>query len=128
MITEKTCKGPCGRTLSVDEFHWKSKRKGTRQARCKDCMRDYGHQHYVANSQEYKDRANSRLSTLRSANRMNVKTWLATNPCSKCGEANPKSLTVSVTSAEINNLATEALSARLAVSTVLCRNCQVSQD
>jgi len=128
MVTEKTCKGPCGRTLDVGEFHWKSKRKGTRQARCKDCMRDYGHSHYVANADQYKERANLRLSSLRTENRKLVKDYLLTNPCGKCQESNPKVLTISVTSAEINNLATPALQARLAVSSVLCRNCQASQD
>lgn len=128
MITEKKCKGECGLPKSIDEFHWKSKRKGTRQARCKDCMSKYGHDHYVANSQEYKDRANTRLKSLRTTNRQLVDTWISTNPCSKCGETNPKVLDVSATSSEINNLATDALSAKLQAGTVLCRNCQANQD
>lgn len=128
MLTEKRCKGSCGAVKPIDEFHWKSKRRGTRQARCKDCMSDYGHKHYLANSQEYKDRANTRLKSLREGNRMNVKTWLATHPCQKCGEANPKVLTISVNSTEINNLSAEALTTKLAESTILCRNCQASQD
>lgn len=128
MITEKQCKGPCGQVKSIDEFHWKSKRRGTRQARCKSCMSDYGHQHYVANAQEYKDRANNRLKSLRTENRELVKTHLLTHPCQKCGETNVKALDVSVTSNEINNLGTEALTERLSVASVLCKNCQVSQD
>lgn len=127
MITEKTCKGPCGQKLPIDLFHWKSKRKGTRQARCKDCMSKYGHEHYVANSQQYKDRANTRLKTLRSENRNLRKSHLSSNPCSKCGEANPRVLDISITSAEINNLNTDAFKARLAESVVLCKNCQASQ-
>jgi len=91
-------------------------------------MRDYGHSHYVANADQYKERANLRLSSLRTENRKLVKDYLLTNPCGKCQESNPKVLTISVTSAEINNLATPALQARLAVSSVLCRNCQASQD
>src|ERR1700746_3618807 len=127
MITEKKCKGPCGQTKPIDDFHWKSKRKGTRQARCKECMSDYGHAHYVANAQQYKDRANSRLQSLRTQNRETVKTHLQTHPCSKCGEANYKVLTTSLTSVEINNLAPEALSAKLAETSVLCRNCIANQ-
>jgi hypothetical protein len=128
MLTEKKCKGPCGETKDINDFHWKSKRKGTRQARCKLCMSQYGHEHYVANSGEYKDRANSRLRALRTDNRNFVKTHLETNPCSKCGEANPKVLSVNVTSAEINNLATSDLLAKLEQSTVLCRNCQAGAE
>lgn len=128
MLTEKKCKGPCGLLKSIDEFHWKSKRRGTRQARCKACMSDYGHKHYVANSQEYKDRANSRLQSLRTDNRNFVKTHLETHPCFKCGEANPKSLSINVTSTEVNNLATSELLAKLESSVVICRNCQASQD
>lgn len=128
MLTEKKCKGPCGLTKPIDEFHWKSKRRGTRQARCKECMSDYGHNHYLANSQQYKDRANTRLSALRTQNRQTVKSWISTHPCQKCGEANPKVLTTSINSVEINNLATEDLQAKLSNSTVLCRNCLASQD
>lgn len=128
MLTEKTCKGVCGKTLSVDEFHWKCKRKGTRQARCKDCMSIYGKSHYLNNSQEYKDRANGRLKALRATNRQTVKSFLMANPCSRCAETNYKVLEISVTSTEVNNLSTEALTAKLAPTGVLCRNCQASQD
>lgn len=127
MLTEKRCKGPCGQTKPIDEFHWKSKRRGTRQARCKACMSQYAHNHYVENSQEYKDRANTRLKALRTENRDLVKSHLQEHPCVKCGESNPKVLTISVTAAEINNLSTEALQAKLASSAVLCRNCKASQ-
>jgi len=128
MLVEKRCKGPCGKLKSIDEFHWKSKRRGTRQARCKTCMSEYGHQHYIANSQEYKDRANNRLKALRAENKELVKTHLLTHPCSKCGEANSKVLDVNITSIEINNLASSDLTARLQLSTVLCKNCQASEN
>lgn len=127
MITEKKCKGPCGLTKSVDEFHWKSKRKGTRQTRCKECMSQYGHSHYVANSQQYKDRANTRLTQLRADNRLAVETWLTTNPCSKCGESNSKVLSTSLTSQEINNLSQTDLTAKLQASIILCRNCEAAE-
>lgn len=128
MLTEKKCKGPCGRTLPVDDFHWKSKRKGTRQARCKSCMSDYGHQHYVANSDKYKERANSRLQALRATNRESVDNHLKTHPCQGCGETNFKVLQTSLTSIEINNLSPEALNAKLAESTVKCLNCLAAEE
>ena len=128
MITEKTCKGPCGLTKPIDEFHYKSKRRGTRQARCKTCMSEYGHDHYVANSQEYKDRANSRLKVLRAENRNLVKSHLSTHSCQKCGESNQRVLRTSVSPTEINNLSTDALRTKLEASAILCRNCEVSQD
>lgn len=131
MITEKICKDPnceIKEAQSIENFHWKSKRKGTRQPKCKTCMSRYGKTHYEANSDDYKARANERLKLLRSTNRENVKTHLSTHPCSKCGNANVKVLSISVTSAEINNMAPEALLAKLAESVVLCRNCKVSQD
>lgn len=127
MLTHKICK-ICDKDLDVDQFHWKSKRKGTRQARCKTCASDYGHTHYIANSQVYKDRANSRLKTLRAENREFVKTHLSLHPCSKCGEANTKSLAINVNSTDINNLATSELLARLESSVVLCRNCVAAQE
>jgi hypothetical protein len=126
MLTEKRCKGPCNEVKDINEYHWKSKRKGTRQARCKACMSQYGHEHYIANSTEYKDRANARLQTLRANNRNFVKTHLETNPCSTCGETNPKVLSIDVTSTEINNLATTDLLAKLAQLPVLCCNCRAS--
>lgn len=128
MITEKKCKGPCGDTKSIEEFHWKSKRRGTRQPKCKLCMSEYGKTHYAANSDEYKARANERLKLLRTTNRENVKSHLSSHTCVKCGEGNPKVLTINVNSAEINNLASDALLTKLSESTVLCRNCKVSQD
>ncbi len=128
MLTEKRCKGTCGLVKPVDEFHWKSKRRGTRQARCKVCMSEYGHKHYLDNAQEYKDRANSRLKTLRAENHQALKTHLSTHPCTKCGEANPKVLAPPVNSIEINNLSTIALSEKLASTDVFCRNCLASQD
>jgi hypothetical protein len=128
MLTHKICKGPCKRDLDIDQYHWKSKRRGTRQARCKDCMSDYGHVHYLANSQEYKDRANTRLQALRAENRDLIKSHLLANPCSKCGETNHKVLATNLNSNEINNLATPDLQVRLSECRVLCRNCEASQD
>lgn len=124
MLTEKRCKGSCGQTKQIDEYHWKSKRRGTRQARCKDCMSQYGKQHYLANSDVYKDRANTRLKALRAQNRLSVKQYMSSIGCSKCEETNPKVLTTTVTSIEINNLSNEDLLAKLAQSPVLCRNCK----
>ena len=128
MITEKKCKGPCGQTKPIDEFHWKSKRKGTRQARCKACMSDYGHQHYLKNSDDYKNRANTRLKALRSSNRESVDNHLKTHPCQSCGETNFKVLQTSLNSIEINNLAPETLTAKLAESTVKCLNCLAAEQ
>lgn len=128
MLTEKRCKGPCGLVKPVDSFHWKSKRKGSRQSRCKGCASEYGHSHYVANLQVYKDRANSRLKSLRAENREFVKTHLSSHSCSKCNESNVKSLVININSTDINNLATSELLTRLEASVVLCRNCVASQD
>lgn len=128
MITEKTCKGPCGRKLDIDEFHWKSKRRGTRQPKCKDCMKTYSAEHYKSHSQEYKDRANNRLKSLRTENRALVQSWISSHPCQKCGETNSKVLSVNIGSIEINNKSTSDLQTLLDQSAVLCRNCQASQD
>lgn len=128
MITEKTCTGPCGKTLSVDEFHWKSKRRGTRQAKCKACMADYGHAHYVANADTYKERANNRLKELRANNRNMVKSYMATNPCFTCQEDNPKMLTISIDSVKVNNLSSADLLTELEPNLVICRNCLASKD
>lgn len=128
MLTEKRCLGPCGLIKSVDDFHWKSKRRGHRQARCKDCSRQYSHVHYIANSDEYKERANTRLKALRLTNRDLVKTFISDNPCSKCGETNPKVLTTSIKSSEINNIATADLAVKLVQGGTLCRNCIAAVD
>jgi hypothetical protein len=127
MLTHKVCKGSCGLDKQIDEFHWKSKRRGTRQARCKDCMSQYGKAHYQTNSQEYKDRANNRLRALRTENRDLVKSWLSSHNCSKCGESNSKVLSTSLTSAEINNLSTTDLQGRLEQAVILCRNCEAAK-
>lgn len=128
MLTHKRCEGPCGQDKDIDQFHWKSKRHGTRQARCKVCMSEYAHQHYLQNAQEYKDRANGRLKVLRAENQELVKSHLLSHPCSRCGESNSKVLDVNITSIEINNLAPTNLSAKLQLSTVLCKNCQAKSS
>jgi hypothetical protein len=127
MLTEKRCK-KCNIVKEITEFHWKSKRRGTRQINCIACTREYGHTHYLANSQEYKDRANTRLKALRTENRDLLKTYISTHPCSKCGETNYKVLSTNLNSNEINNLATPELQAKLQVCTILCRNCEANQD
>jgi hypothetical protein len=126
MLTEKTC-SQCKDKKDIDQFHWKSKRRGTRQARCISCTSTYGHSHYLTHSQEYKDRANNRLKELRNTNRANVKSWLSSHPCN-CGQSNPKVLIISVNSNQINNLSPEDLSVELEKSVVMCRNCKASQD
>lgn len=128
MLTHKRCKGPCGLDKEIDNYHWKSKRRGTRQARCKDCMSAYGRLHYLANSDLYKDRANTRLTALRAQNRVSVKTYLSSVGCSRCEETNPRVLTTTVTSTEINNLSNEDLMVKLKESVVLCRNCKAKNN
>lgn len=120
----KRCKGVCKRMRPLTEFHYKSKRRGTRQARCKECMSSYGKEHYIANTEDYKERANSRLKALRTTNRQLVKEHLATSSCSKCGNTNIPDLTISVKAVQINNLATENLIPLLAQSVCICRSCK----
>ena len=128
MLVHKRCVGPCGRDLEIDQFHWKSKRKGTRQARCKDCMSDYGHTHYLANSTQYKNRANTRLRALRAANRELMNSYYLTHSCVRCGETNPKVLGSSIDSNDTNNLATADLLAKLSLCRILCKNCEARMN
>lgn len=128
MLTEKKCKGPCGQVKQIDEYHWKSKRKGIRQARCKACMSEYGHEHYLANTDAYKTRANTRLKDLRTRNHDLVKNFMKTTPCAECGEANPKLLVNSLNSTQINNLSSEDLLVEMSKCVVSCRNCRAKQD
>lgn len=54
-ILMKTCT-KCGETKEEELFSWKIKGK-TRSSSCKSCHKDYRREHYLANSEKYKEKA-----------------------------------------------------------------------
>lgn len=68
-----------------EEFSIRSKEKGTRNSRCKQCIREYGKQHYQNNKQTYLETS--------AAQKSRNKDWFIqlkkTLSCEHCGEDHP---------------------------------------
>lgn len=78
----KTCKN-CDSTLDIEHFAWKSKCKGIRQTRCKQCYAEYNRAYYAAGEkQKQKRRAIKYAKSLRDR----FREWKFTQTCCVCGE------------------------------------------
>jgi hypothetical protein len=126
-VLMKRCKGPCGQNLPLDDFHWKSKVRGTRQSRCKRCMHDYGKEHYLENREEILERATARIQVIRADNADLLESHLLANPCMGCGEPDIRCLRVSLNHEDLNNRTTEVLAGLLQGAVVHCLNCLAKQ-
>lgn len=60
----------CGRELPIDQFHWRSKAKGTRRSECKECHNNFMRQRY----KDKKDKVSDLKASL---------------GCVKCGDKRP---------------------------------------
>src|SRR5258708_23207555 len=83
---KKTCT-TCGEERDAEnDFSWKYKDRGIRQARCKYCQSELSRLHYQNNKQAYKDRSHARKTQVLSENKPRLYTYLSTHPCNECGE------------------------------------------
>lgn len=66
------------------EFDFKNKAEGIRHVRCKPCQREYGRQHYLLNTDKYKNR----IKRLRDGYYAEVRR-MKEQPCADCGQRFP---------------------------------------
>ena len=74
----------CSRALPIDQFAWKSKSKGVRQSRCKQCYSAYNRAYY-ANGENEKQKKRT-IDYARSL-RDRFREWKSTQCCRVCGES-----------------------------------------
>lgn len=84
----KTCRG-CNREIAIDQFAWKSKSRGIRQAQCKQCYSAYNRAYYASGEKEkQKKRVVEHARSLRDR----FREWKSTQRCVVCGEQAPECL------------------------------------
>ena len=87
-MSTKTC-NYCSRELDIDSFAWKSKSKGIRQAKCKQCYSVYNRAYYASGEsvkQKKRSIANAKLL------RERFQKWKSQQQCQVCGEDSPECL------------------------------------
>ncbi len=84
---KKTC-NKCEGEQDISQFNWRNKKKGTFCSNCKTCQKEYSHQHYLSNKNNYKQRANIRNRHNRKVVAKYVYEYLTQHPCLDCGEEN----------------------------------------
>lgn len=82
--TTKVC-GCCKKELSLDEFSVKVAAKGTRQSKCKACVRAYGKTHYRSKVGTYVAKAAVHNERYRAENAEYVRLSLVGKSCLHCG-------------------------------------------
>ena len=104
----------CHRELPIDQYHWRSKAKGTRRSECKECHTNYMKAQY----QVKKDI---------------VQEMKSNSKCAKCGETrgyvldyhhiNPEEKDTSVARMTSNKYRLDAVFAEIEKCVCLCANC-----
>jgi hypothetical protein len=127
MDTKRCC--DCKDELPLEAFSWKSKDRGTRQARCQPCMREYAKNHYADNADKYKARSAVRNKIARKKCRVVREAHLETECCSKCQTTEDLCLTPAVPGATPVHVAlrssgtVDAVIEAIAASQTLCKRC-----
>ena len=82
----KTC-NKCGLSQPLDQFSWKNKAEGKRNAQCKSCHREYSRQHYSDNWDRYSEKVKAYKRARKEANNARLARYLVDHPCVDCGES-----------------------------------------
>ena len=109
----KVC-SKCGKELSIEEFNWRDKKKGTRRSECKYCHSNYMKQKYQDKKQEIQDLKSS-------------------YSCAKCGETrgyvldfhhiNPEDKDKDIARMTSNNYRLDRVYEEIKKCVCLCSNC-----
>lgn len=83
----------CHEEKPVEEFNWRSKKKGTKQPRCKVCTRTQIRGHYEENKKYYVDKARRFSDKRRKQNRKMLLDYFSEHACVDCDETDPRCLT-----------------------------------
>lgn len=131
----KLCTGPCGRELPEGEFHWRSKAKGIRIARCRECASLWSKSHYRKNPRMYLEKAAKRNNRVVAENFASLYEYLSEHPCVDCGERDPVVLHFDhVRGKKSYNISVAVNAAKMRWSTILkeiekceirCANCHM---
>jgi hypothetical protein len=78
----------CGRELPAESFSFQGKSRDVRRTTCKDCVKAYSHEHYLANRDVYIERAKSSNGDLRVIKRELI-AELKAGPCADCKRKYP---------------------------------------
>jgi hypothetical protein len=79
----------CKQEKVLSDFNFKIKARGTRQAQCNLCTREYIRNHYNNNRSYYLLKATRRNRTIRQEFKHYIWTYLGVHPCVDCGEKDP---------------------------------------
>lgn len=126
----KTCT-KCGLEKQEDDFSFRYKLKNVRLSQCKVCMAANNKQHYLNNSQLYKNLSRLRKQELTSW----YKGFKSSLKCNRCGFSNPAALQFHHESSETKEFGIASMISQGASRTaiieeiqkceVLCANCHL---
>ena len=90
-MKKKRC-SKCKETLSISQFSFRVKSKGTLIEKCKSCVSIYGKSHYHRNRQQYRDRCKKTRKKRTIINRQRWVRFLLDHPCVFCNESDIRCL------------------------------------
>ena len=88
-MTTKIC-NHCGLPKDEEEFNWRFKALGIRNAACRDCQHAFNKDYYEGDAKErHLQKVKQRTEAAREAARDYVYQYLLRHPCAICREADP---------------------------------------
>jgi hypothetical protein len=82
----------CGKEKDITEFGWKNRLRGYRHWVCKECTAVRSSNWYYENQDRQKENVRRNNQVYREQARAYVLAYLLTNPCTCCGESDPRVL------------------------------------
>lgn len=123
----KTC-SVCKEDKSLEDFAFRSKAKGTRQSRCRSCIREWDRKCWSEGRK--KETSGQKRREVLERNRSYIWTVLTTSSCVDCDNNNPLVLEFDHLRDKSNNIASvmrdwslEKLMAEIEKCEVVCANC-----
>ena len=115
----------------LNNFHFKSKPKGTIRSICKDCASIISKEHYINHKEVYKARAASNNKMYKNRNRDYINDYKRSSGCHFCGENEPVALDFhhidhkkqNVSRMCNSSISLEAIKIEIEKCVVLCSNC-----
>jgi len=125
----RTC-NRCGEQKPLESFAWHRKALGQRQHHCRNCQKEIGRAHYLANRERYIE-LEAKRKKVRNEKRMRLLIeYLRRHPCADCREADPLVLEFDHLFDKSFNVSNgfsgrrwEDVQAEMAKCDVVCANC-----
>jgi len=77
----------CRQYKPLEQFAFANLKTGRRQDHCRSCHAIYRRAHYLANRDDYVQRAIAQVNGRRAVNRREIYAYLRDHPCVDCGES-----------------------------------------